>query len=477
MINKSIWNIKQNNVCDSLKKDLNTDVLIIGGGITGLSTAYHLKDSNLKVTLVEKNEICSGVTSKSTGKLTYLQENIYSKINMYHGIKKTKEYLESQKYAIKLVTDIINNNNIDCNLEKSSSYIFSNTKNLDKEIDLLRKIGVSLYESNKFPNNIKNTHCAYVEDTYVLNPTKYVYGLKDICLDKIDIYENTKIIDIKRNNNLFICKTPNNTITAKYVIMAAHYPYFIIPFFFPLKTHLEKSYIKASMVNKNYYFNSITIDNPKISTRYYEDNDATYQIYLNNSHNMAIKDNYKKNFKNILNSKIDYIWSNKDIITNDYLPFIGHLKHNLFIGTGYNTWGITNGSLAGKILADSILNKKNKYINLFNPKRNINLGKIINTPIILGSNVYSFIKSKIIKQKKWYPNNIRFEKRNGKNIAIYIDENKKEHIVYNLCPHLKCSLLFNEIEKTWDCPCHGSRFDIDGKSIEGPSNYNITYKG
>ena len=80
------------------------------------------------------------------------------------------------------------------------------------------------------------------------------------------------------------------------------------------------------------------------------------------------------------------------------------------------------------------------------------------------------------KQKVWYKNVI-FEKRNGKNIAIYIDDKNKEHIVYNLCPHLKCGLIFNEIEHTWDCPCHGSRFDIDGNVIEGPSNYNITYKG
>ena len=148
----------------------------------------------------------------------------------------------------------------------------------------------------------------------------------------------------------------------------------------------------------------------------------------------------------------------------------------MLIGTGYNTWGMTNGSLAGKILSDIILKKENKYINLFNPMRKINKGKIINFPLILGSNAYSFIKSKIYKNKKWYPNTVRFEKRNGKNIAIYIDENKKEHIVYNLCPHLKCSLNFNEIELTWDCPCHGSRFDIDGNCIEGPSNYNITYK-
>ena len=85
-----------------------------------------------------------------------------------------------------------------------------------------------------------------------------------------------------------------------------------------------------------------------------------------------------------------------------------------------------------------------------------------------------FIKSKLNKQKAWYSKNVRFEKRNGKNIAIYTDENKKEHIVYNKCPHMKCSLVFNREEKTWDCPCHGSRFDIDGNIIEGPSVEKVT---
>lgn len=122
-----------------------------------------------------------------------------------------------------------------------------------------------------------------------------------------------------------------------------------------------------------------------------------------------------------------------------------------------------------------ILKKPNEYIELFNPKRSIRGLATLNYLKIIGTSAYSFIKNKISKQKKWYSLNVRFEKRNGKNIAIYTDENKKEHIVYNLCPHLKCSLIFNEVEKTWDCPCHGSRFDLDGNCIEGPSNYNISY--
>ena len=247
----------------------------------------------------------------------------------------------------------------------------------------------------------------------------------------------------------------------------------------PFKTYIEKSYISAFKVKKNYKYSSISTSKPIVSMRYHKEDDVNYKIYLTNSHSTCFHDNYRDNFKVLFkNNKPDYIWSNKDIITSDLLPFIGGINkdNTLLIGTRYNTWGMTNGSLAGKIISDIILKKDNKYVKLFDPLRGINLGKILNFLIILGSNLISFIKSRVYKQKKWYPSNVRFEKRNGKDVAIYIDSDKKKHIVYNKCPHLKCGLVFNEIEKTWDCPCHGSRFDIDGKCIEGPSNYNISYK-
>lgn len=485
MKQKSIWSeVHQKKICPKLDNDIIVDVLIIGGGITGISTAYHLVDSNLKVALVEKNTSANGVTSKTTGKLTYLQENIYSKLKTYHGIDKSKLYLNSQIDAIKLVKDIIDKNKIDCDLQKVRSYVFTNTKEekLKTEVKMLKKFDVTIKQTNILPNNTKVNKSYYVEDTYVFHVIKYLYTLKDICLKKnIDIFENTKIKSVGKENEFYICKTEKNIIKAKNVVFATHYPYFLKPFFLPLKTHIEKSYIEAFKVNKNYKFSAINISKPTISTRYHTENDINYQLFLTNSHNTCIKDDYKQNFKELLKSKNnspDYLWSNKDIITNDLLPFIGSINkdNTLLIGTGYNTWGMTNGSLAGKILADIILKKQNKYIKLFDPKRAINIGKIINFPISLGSNIYSFSKTKLKKQKSWYSNNIKFEKRNGKNIAIYIDENKKEHIIYNLCPHFKCSLLFNEVEKTWDCPCHGSRFDIDGKCIEGPSNYDISYK-
>lgn len=484
MKNKSIWlDYNKREKYKSLDHNINVDVLIIGGGITGISSLYHLSNSNLNIALVEKNELGHGVTARTTGKITYLQDEMYDKLNKYHGMTVTKQYLNSQYDAINIIVKIIKDNDIKCNLEKVKSYVYSNDSfdKIDASLKILKELGINYYVTNEIPTKEKFNKVFYVNDTYVFHPLKYIFSLAKISHQKgSSIYEHTTITSINKENDLYTCKTKDNyIIKAKYVILATHYPYFLWPLLMPLKCYLEKSYIGAYLTNKNLKYSSISITEPTISTRYYQDNNIIYKLLLTNSHNISIKNNDKENFNTIIkNNNPDFVWSNKDIITNDYLPLIGSIddSNTLLIGTGYNTWGMTNGSLAGKILADIILKNNNKYLKLFNPLRKINLGKIINFPLILGSNIYAYTKSKLFKQKKWYDSKITFTTKNGKKLAVYVDSNNKKHIVYALCPHLKCGLVFNEIEKTWDCPCHGSRFDIDGNSIEGPSNYDIRYR-
>lgn len=478
MKNESIWlkNIKQN-VSKSLDRNIDVDVLIIGGGITGLSVAYHLKESNLKVCLVEKNTIGSGITAKTTGKLTFLQELIYQDIEKMYDLDKAKLYYNSQVDAIKLVSDIVNEENINCDFEKVDSFVFTlkdkEEPKIKKEKEILELFEVNVKECNMLPDKTDIKFGISVANTAVFHPLKYLFKLKEIVNKKIDIYENTKIIDIKKEED-FICRTQSFIIKAKKVVLALHYPYFLVPYFFPLKTTLEKSYISAFEVEKDDFFSAITCSNPTISMRYLNNDKSVYKIYLTNSHNIAIKNNELNNFEELLiksPKKPQFMWSNIDIKTFDKLPLVGEIDKGLYLATGYNTWGMTNGSIAGKIIADQILDIQNKYSLLFDPKRSLKK-KIINFPLVIGSNVKSFVGSKINKNKSWYGDNVYFVGNKG----IFIDSDGKKHVIYNKCPHLKCGLIFNEIEKTWDCPCHGSRFDIDGNCIEGPSNYNIKYR-
>lgn len=465
-----------------LEKEESVDVLIIGGGMTGMSCCYHLMDCGLKVMLVEANKIGEGVTSKTTAKLTFLQQDIYSKIAKATDQPTAKLYYESQKEAISIVKDIIDTNHISCNLEKTEAYTFTNDVNhisrLKEEADLLKSFSEDVFQSTRLPNDTPCKYAIGVSDTYVFHPLKYLYGLKEIFRKrKIPIYENTRILTIDKEDDFYLCKSNRAWIRAKNVVLALHYPYFLLPYMMPIKVQLEKSYVGASKVENDLKFHAISIDRPVKSMRYYSDGDTHYQIFLYGSRNISMNVCDKEHFEllKFFPFSYEYIWSNIDILTGDSLPLIGKIEDHLFLATGYNTWGMTNGSLAGKMIADFILGKRNPYQKIFDPKR-INLGTVTQVPIVLGSNVKAYTSAKMFPDKNWYPKNLKIMKRNGKSVGIYTDSCGSRHTVYTTCPHMGCGLIFNEVEHTWDCPCHGSRFDLDGKVIEGPSNYSISYK-
>lgn len=483
MKNISIWQdtVNDSGKYDALKENIEVDILIIGGGITGCSTFYQFKNDNIKVALVEKNRLGSGASSRSSAKITFLQEDIYTRLNNTFGRDKAYLYYRSQKEALKIVSDIVESEKIDCDFKTSKSYLYtldaSNIKKIEQERNIVSSFKEKTTSIKKLPNGMRIESGFYVNDTYIFHPLKFIKEIvkKSISLNH-RVYENTKIIKIEKEKDYFKCYTEKNIIKTKKIVLALHYPYFLMPYLMPFKCYLEKSFLICSSVKNSYDFNAINIEKPLKSIRYYND----YLLTVSSSANLAFASNSRKMVddleKNTNITNYDYVWSNYDLMTLYHLPLIGYIDDNLILSTGYNTWGNSNGILASTIIKDLINNKYNIYKELFDPRRAFNKQKLINYPINIFSNLYSFIDSKINKNKVFYNGNPRFTKINGKSVAIYKDNKGKEHIIYNKCPHLGCSLVFNEIEKTWDCQCHGSRFDLDGKCIMGPSNYDIGYK-
>lgn len=463
-----------------LKSNLDLDILIIGAGMTGMTTCYYLKDKK-DIAILDASLYGHGVTLNSTAKITYLQEGNYIKIKNLCGINKSKIYLESQKDAIKYIKNIIDKEKIECDFKKTPSYLFANKENeiksLRNEIEFLKENKVNIKKA-VLPDKITSYESYKVDDTYTFNPIKYLDGIYNIIKDML--YENTKIVRIEKKDKYY-CHTDKYIIKANKVILACHYPFFLLPFFLPIKSSIEKSYIIVSKVKKDLGFSAINISKLIYSCRYYQDGTNIYQISLGESHNSAFKQNDLYHFnrvKEIFNLDSENIvlsYSNVDIISHDYMPYIGEINDNMYISTGYNTWGMTNSILGAKIITDLINKKENKYVKIFNPLRK-NLALFIKIPYTTVSQIKSFTGPKIIKNKTWYPDNIKFYYQDGFSLASYTDKEGKEHIIHNKCPHLGCSLIFNEQEKTWDCPCHSSRFDIDGICIKGPSTYDIKYK-
>ena len=377
MKNVSIWkDTVRKKTFSTLSHNCDVDVLIIGGGITGVSTFYHLMNSNLKVMLVEQNKIASSVTGNSTGKLSYLQNDLIDKIRSSFNDDIAYQYIQSQKEAIHMVVDIIKKEKIHCDLEEVNSYIYTNQNQEIEKLKNLESFYVQHHMSVVYKSVplLQSKYSFGVSDTYLFHPIKFIYGLLKNCNNFI--YENTSITKIEKNDDDYLCYSKDYVIKAKWVVIASHYPYFNLPFLFPVKASLEKSYLSASLY-KEHNVSIISYSNPFISIRNYKD----YLIYLSNSHDVTTDVDDGKHFRELLKKvsdlklNPDYLWSNIDVMTNDGLPYIGELHDKLLIGTGYNAWGLANGVLAGKILSDIILDKNNQYIDLFSPKR-INMSQI-----------------------------------------------------------------------------------------------------
>ena len=489
MKNKSIWiqNV-ENNKLDKLNKDIDCDVLIIGGGMAGLSVAYHMMNSDKKVVLIEKNKCGMGTTSKNTGKLTWMQDLIYSRLSKNYNEDVAKLYYDSQVEAIETVKEIILDNKIECHLKKTKAYVFSyngnDYTNFSDEVNFYKEYNIKYRLLDKLPVKYMCKYAIETDDSYVFNPYEYLVGLKNVVKNKIRIYENTRCESVDKENDGYVVKVIDGyKIKSKYVVVASHYPPFIIPFFTPFKTRVDRFFIGASKCKENKDVQLISYGKRTISMRYYQNKDNNYFLYGRRSHsitsNLDIRNDYSElsnEYKKYFGKDIEYFYHTHDLMTYDGLPFIGGLDKNLFICTGFNKWGNTNGTISGKVISDMINGIDNKYDGLFNPKRGLSVDKIKNLflyNIEVGSR---YILNKICSSKQFYGDDVEIKYIDGKKCAIYIDNNGKSHLVSNICPHMKCNLIFNYIDKTWDCPCHASRFDVDGNVIYGPSVYNIGIK-
>lgn len=465
----NLWDIKKENLKNS-HFIFNIDILIVGGGITGLLCAYNLFDK-YKITIIDKDKISNGITSNTTAKISYIQKNTYSNIYKYHNILTAKTYLDSQITGTNILLDIINKEKIDCDLEKVDSYLFASTKKgiktLNKEKECLEKMAIKCFDS-KLPINFPSLKCFYVKDTYTIQPLKFTYNLLNILKDKVNILEDTNLIKIKRSNNRYIIKTNKGIMIAKKIIVTSNYPYFIKPFFIPLKTYVLKEFVVTGKYNVDNHFSAINVEEDSKSIRFYQDN----IIYTSNSNRISnyskVLESYQKclkDFKKYFNIKPNYLWNNQDVCTHDGIPYIKY-KNDLYVITGFNGWGLTNSAITSKVVSDLINKIDNKYTKLFSKDR-VCMHYIYFILTNMFYNIKGYISGYLYKNKIIYSKNIK-----GLKCNVYEDK-KGVHIVNSKCPHMKCNLIFNEEEHTWDCPCHGSRFDIDGNPLIGPANISI----
>lgn len=457
---KSFWNRGKTKKFEEIKKNIEADTCIIGGGLTGISVGYELSKKQ-KVAIVERESICSHTSGCTTGKITSQHGLFYDYLINSNGKEFARKYLEANENAIKNIEDIINKENINCDFEKQDAYVFTEKEDeiqkIETEYNAVQSIDNSKSELVKKTDlPLQNIRIALkFKNQAQFNPVKYVDGLiSSIIKNGGVIYEDSKATNIERVDNKYEVYVNNNKIVAKNVVIATRYPFISVPGYYFLKMYQSTSFAVVADV-KEKLFDGIYINSeiPTLSFRTIKDRDKKLLLAVGYDYKTGTGGltNGYKNLEKVIRrmypaSQFLYKWSAEDCISLDKYPYIGefsNLMPNVYVATGFNKWGVTSSNIAANIITDKILGRNNKYEEIFKARR-----------------------MEPVKNAKEVGNMLK-EAGNGIVASrLTLPEKPK-------CTHLGCELHFNNLDKMWECPCHGSKFTEEGKVIESPANKDL----
>lgn len=411
--------------------DVRTDVLIIGGGIAGILTAYLLHEKGVKYVLVEKGRICSGTTGNTTAKITFQHGLIYDKILKSDGTEAARKYFAANRAAFDKYAELCGKT--DCDYEIKDNYVYStdDRRKLEKEVEALEKIGYIADLCENVPLPVKTVGAVKFPDQAQFNPLKFLSSVAE----GLNIYENTFVREMRGNTAV----TDKGKIRADTVIAATHFPFINKHGSYFLKLYQHRSYVIA--LENAQDVNGMYVDecDTGLSFRNYEG----LLLLGGGGHRTGKKSGNWAELrafaaKKYPDSREKHFWATQDCMSLDGIPYIGRYSaktHGFYVASGFNKWGMTGSMTAAMLLSDMILGKRNGFASVFDPSRSIVKPQL-------------FING-------------------AEAVCNLLTPSKKR------CPHLGCALKWNEAERSWDCPCHGSRFTEHGRVLDNPANGDL----
>ena len=480
LIKGSIWSLDDAiPKRDKLTENISTDVAVIGGGMAGILIAERLCSQGKKVVVLESKQIASGQTKNTTAKITAQHGLIYADMISHFKFQNAKLYSDINLRAVDWYRKYITEEKIDCCFEQKNAFLYSNksVSKIEAEYKACKRLKLPVFfeEAIPFLKEAKGTVCMHNQAQF--NPIMFI---KEVA-KKLTVYENTPVIKVE--DNRVICK--NFVVEAKDIVFACHYPFINFPALYFARMYQQRSYVialkNAHSINGMY----VGADKNGISLRSYG-----ALVLLGGAQHRTGENNCGKSYEFLLNeakklfpeSQAVAYWSAQDCITADGLPYIGRFssgKPNWYVATGFSKWGMTSSAVAAELITDLILGRENKAADVFSPSRfSICAAKGIADEVLhsakgLIKQIFYIPKDKLDTIKVGKAGCIMLE---GRRVGVYRESEKKYHCVSLKCPHLGCRLEWNPDEKSWDCPCHGSRFDFKGELIDNPAQNNIVLK-
>ena len=478
----------------ALDGDLEVDTAVVGGGIVGVTAALHCKEAGRDVALVESGRIVEGVTGKTTAKLTAQHAMKYHQLVENFGTEPARRYAAANAAAIEEVASRVEEHDIDCDFGRMPAYTYvPDRRKMKREASAAKSVGLPASFEADAPYPADDTGAVKFEDQARFHPRKYLLDLADeIPGDGSHVFEETKANDIEDGTPCRV-ETDGGTVTAENVVVATHFP-IQDPAFYFARMYPKRSYVLAVELADDppegmFYRN----ESPYFSVRPHPLGPDGMTLVGGQNHKTgqggSTADRYRKlerqARKHFDVESVEYRWSTQDYTSADQVPFVGKLgpgAEHVYGATGFGGWGMTNGIAAGMMLADMVRGESNPWADVFDPERvtpkasgkkflkeNVNVGKEFTkdwAEALLAEEGHTIA-----------PGEGMVVRRGGKPLAVSRDDDGEIHAVSAVCTHMDCIVHWNDGERSWDCPCHGSRFTMDGEVLDGPAVENLPKRG
>lgn len=425
-----------------LPGDCHSQVVVIGGGMAGILTAFYLQQQGKQVMVLEANRIGSGQTSGTTAKITSQHNLIYNKLIQSSGLTQARQYADANQDAIRAYRDLIEEQHIDCEFQTKPAFLYSVSVSepLRREADAASRLGIpaSFVSGTELPFAIHGA--VRFADQAQFHPLKFLQSLSSL----LTVYERTKVLSVKGHQVV----TDHGTVTAGAIVFACHYPFVNIPGFYFARMYQKRSYVLALKQTPKLHGMYLGIEPEGLSLR----QSGSYLLFGGRGHrtgNPPSANPYqslKRTARHLFPECQTFAhWSAQDCMTIDGIPYIGRFSATApdwYVATGFGKWGMTSSMVSAMLLTDLICGKQNPYAKVFSPQRFHPKTTFRDGTIHMGESI--------------------------RGLSLGLSRQSLN------CPHLGCKLSWNPAESTWECPCHGSRFHYTGQLLSGPAQTDIS---
>src|SRR5690606_18963107 len=491
---KSLWQSAVKKYEGSLGSSQRYDVVIVGAGLTGISTAYRLQDQGLKCLLIEANNIGFGTTGGTTAHLNDFFDTSFEEAINKFGLENARLFAEAGKEAMQVFAANVSLHNIDCDFQRKDAELFAidddQVKELAKIFEGAQKIGYEMKytEHTQFP--IPSKKALLIPGQAQFHPLKYINALAEEFLKTGGTFvENCLYESHKETGDEVLLYTSQGKIRSSHVVFATHTPpgisllhfttapYRSYAIAFTLKNGDYPHTLGYDLHDPYHYYRTHIVDGKKMIIAGGEDHKTGHTDDAGAC--FARLENYCRNFFDI--DRVHYAWSSQYFEPADGLPSIGILPSSsgrAFVATGFRGNGMTFGTLSSAILTDMIMQRPNRFAKLFDPNRFKPTAGFTTFIKENASVIKDMIGDKITMDRisslaDVEPGEAKVVRHEGAAYAIYAESSGQRHVLKSTCPHAKCEVRWNNAELSWDCPCHGSRFNVNGKMLSGPSTKGL----